>query len=56
MAIIGTLPSRFSEKNQQLYKGSGLRASAYKLFIFPSKVSRLVTFKIMALKGVYWTT
>jgi hypothetical protein len=52
MAIIGTLPSRFSDKNQQLYKGSLIRACAYKLFIFPSKVSRLVTFKIMRhLKG-----
>ena len=47
MAIIGSLPSRFSDKNQQLYKGSLIRACAYKLFIFPSKVSRLVTFKIM---------
>ena len=57
MAIIGTLPSRFSDKNQQLYKGSLIRACAYKLFIFPSKVSRLVTFKIMRhLKGCIWTT
>ena len=28
MAIIGTLPSRFSDKNQQLYKGSLIRACA----------------------------
>ena len=52
MSIIGTLPSRFSDKNQQLYKGSLIRACAYKLFIFSSKVSWLVTFKIMRhLKG-----
>jgi hypothetical protein len=52
MAIIGTLPSRFSDKDQQLYKGSLIQACTYKLFIFPSKASRLVTFKIMRhLKG-----
>jgi hypothetical protein len=45
MAIIGTLPSRFSDKNQLLYKGSLIRACAYKLFQFPSKVSRLVTYQ-----------
>ena len=28
MAIIGTLPSRFSDKNQLLYKGSLIRACA----------------------------
>ena len=28
MAIIGTLPSQFSDKNQQLYKGSLIRACA----------------------------
>jgi len=28
MAIIGTFPSRFGDKNQQLYKGSLIRACA----------------------------
>ena len=28
MAIIGTLPSRFSDKNQQLHKGSLIRATS----------------------------
>ena len=52
MVIIGTLPFRFSDKNPQLYKGSLIRACAWKLFIFPSKVSSLVIFKIMrCLKG-----
>jgi hypothetical protein len=33
MVIIGTLPFRFSDKNPQLYKGSLIRACAWKLFI-----------------------
>jgi hypothetical protein len=48
MAIIGTVPSRFSTKNQQLYKGCVFR----KKYIFPSKVSPRVTFKFTGhLKG-----
>jgi len=50
MAIICTLPSRFSDKNQRLYTGSLIRACTVINIIY--MVSRLVTFKIMRrLKG-----
>jgi hypothetical protein len=50
--LISQDTTRFSDKNQQLYRGSLIRACACKLFIFSSKVSWLVTFKIMRhLKG-----
>jgi hypothetical protein len=52
MAIIGTVPFRITDKNQQLYKGSLICACTVKLKIFPSKVSLRVTFKITGyLKG-----
>ena len=52
MAIIGTVPFRVNDKNQQLYKGSLICMCTGKFKIFPSKVSLRVTFKITGyLKG-----
>jgi hypothetical protein len=42
MAIIGTLPSRFSDKNQELYKGSLIRACTYSYLLNRSSASNSV--------------
>jgi hypothetical protein len=55
MAIIGTLPSWFSDKNQQLYKGSLIQANLVEIRI-PKKFSVCIFILIsfQALSKVFW--